>query len=193
MLHLFERYPIQASSLKAAYEKDRLSRIREIYMNKLSRETAASIQTLVPLQIHGWVAFVSSIEEASDIDRMCIRLIREMPIDVVRTLTYCKDLNGRSAMESANNNIRGAMEWRLMNLAGFNQVSGHGMFGFSSNGFMNGAERKKHMQAESECKGESCDDVGRISVGEQRFRRLLKRIGINMKWGNDTGTFCVTQ
>jgi hypothetical protein len=86
-LHIFERYPINASDLRTKQEREKLDSICDQYvMNLESGDCIASFDTL---QQHGWVSFANRIEIGSDSAKrraQLIQLIEKRPIEIVRFL-----------------------------------------------------------------------------------------------------------
>ena len=125
ILHLFERYPIKASNLRTKPEREKLDSICDQYIKNL--ESGDYIKSFDTLQQHGWVSFANGIEIGPDsATRLAqlIQLIEEGPVKIVRFLAYCKDLQGRLAIESATKEIRTAMEKRLLFLGRFELTKG---------------------------------------------------------------------
>jgi hypothetical protein len=119
ILHLFECYPIKAINLRTNQERGKLKSICDQYMQKLLNLSEGFM--FDPLQQHGWVSFVNEI---SDSAKICAELIGKRPIEIVRRLAYYKDLQGRSAIESATKEIRAAMEKRLLLFGRFELARG---------------------------------------------------------------------
>ena len=120
ILHFFERYPIKASNLREKFDS-----ICDQYIKNLESEDY--IKSFDTLQQHGWVSFANGIEIGSDSAKgraQLIQLIEEGPAKIVRFLAYCKDLQGRLAIESATKDIRTALEKRLLFLGRFELAKG---------------------------------------------------------------------
>lgn len=187
VFHLFERYPVTSSSLRTVSEKRRLLRMCECYIEKLSKETRTSIRTLDPLQRHGWVSFVGSAGLDTHIAKMCIRLVHEAPVEILGTLAYCKDLNGRLAIESTTKDIRVAFETKLLNRASLERLRREPLAVSPITGIMvsvGGRTAENSVKAVSEFAGGSIIEHGR-RIGEQRFRKLLKRFNIDLSCANE--------
>jgi serine/threonine protein kinase len=114
ILHLYERFPIKASSLGSKQAIVTLDRVRDQYVKKLTVLPEYSVRTFDSLQRHGWVQFSASVVYESSISSQCIHLIMEQQLGVVKFLANCKDLQGRSAMEISSFGIRNALERRLL-------------------------------------------------------------------------------
>ena len=186
VFHLYERYPVTSSSLGTDREKRRLLRICECYVEKLSKETRSSIGALDPLQRHGWVSFVGVAEVDSRLAKMCVRLIQEAPVEIVRTLAFFKDLNGRMAIENATTGIKIAMETKLLNLVPLEKLRREPLVVSPIKGVMASIEGKtaENCMGAVDFKSGSIIEHGR-RIGEQRFRKLLKRFNINLNCGNE--------
>lgn len=187
VFHLFERYPVGTSSLRTAHEKRRLLRICECYIEKISRETRASVSAFDPLQRHGWVWFLISAGADTDLASMCLRLVAETPIEIVRILAYFKDLNGQLAIESATNEIKIAIETKLLNLAPLGQLRRDPLVVSPFKGVMTkyvGITEENGKNGMSDSMNGSIIEHGR-RIGEQRFRKLLKRLNINLNCANE--------
>ena len=187
VFHLFERYPVRSSSLRTAPEKRRLLRMCECYIEKISRETKASLSAFDPLQRHGWVWFLMSAGTDTNLASMCLRLVAETSIEVIKILAYFKDLNGQLAMESASKEINIAIETKLLNLAPLGQLRRDPLVASPFKGAMTsyeGRAKENGKNGVSDFKNGSIIEHGR-RIGEQRFRKLLKRLNINLNCANE--------
>jgi hypothetical protein len=102
-----------------------LDSICDQYIKNL--ESGDCIKSFDTLQQHGWVSFANGIEISPDnATRLAqlIQLIEKSPIEIVRLLAYCKDLQGRIAMDGAPKEIRTAMEKRILFLGRFELTKG---------------------------------------------------------------------
>ena len=125
ILHLFGRYTIKESNLRTKQEREKLDSSCDQYVKSLESEDY--IRSFDTLQRHRWVSFANRIEIGPDsATRLAqlIQLIEEGPVKIVRFLAYCKDLQGRLAIESATKEIRTAMEKRLLFLGRFELTKG---------------------------------------------------------------------
>ena len=125
ILHLFGRYTIKESNLRTKQEREKLDSSCDQYVKSLESEDY--IRSFDTLQRHRWVSFANRIEIGPDsATRLAqlIQLIEEGPVKIVRFLAYCKDLQGRLAIESATKEIRTAIEKRLLFLGRFELAKG---------------------------------------------------------------------
>jgi serine/threonine protein kinase len=119
-LALFERYPIvQLNSTKEVDQKQ-LVELTKRYFDELWN---AGTNLLNVARRHGWVHFVSVLHNKPGVDK-CVRFIKEGPIGTVEYLAYCKDMDGRSAIDNATSVIRCALEKRILFMGRFELVKG---------------------------------------------------------------------
>lgn len=182
VMHLFERYPIRKSNLKTREEFARLESTRDQYIVGLSKKSEASIQAFDPLQRHGWVSFVIGIQDKSDAAKQCIRFIEEADIQVVRILAYFKDLHGRLAIQSATNDVRQAMERRILVFGRFELQRGPPISKSPVSCVLKVIDRRASDEYRNsfEMAFASESSAGQTrSIGEKGFKTFLNRLGVD--------------
>ena len=181
ILHLFEYHAIQANNLRTNQGKERLKSIYGQYVQNLSN--LPDDFSFDPLQQHGWVSFVSGIEDRSKSSTKCARLIaKEWPIEVVRRLAYYKDLQGRIAIESATKQIRAALEKRLLFLGRFEIAKGPPLHKSPTSLLVKAIDRRAEVEYrkafEMAVKEEESPNKHGKFLGEKGFNILLDTLGI---------------
>jgi hypothetical protein len=183
VLHLYERYPIKKSNLKAPEDGVILERICNLYITKLEEMSEDDIKSFDSVLQHGLVTlFVNGIESGQNVVERCVQLINERPIQIVRLLAYFKDMPGRVAIESATKKIRAALEKRILFLGRFELVKGPLLHKTSTSVVIKatdrGAEDEYRKAFEDVLKEEEPHNDQRNSVGKEGFMSLLKTLGI---------------
>jgi serine/threonine protein kinase len=182
VMHLFERYPIKKSNLKTTEEFARLESIRDQYISGLSKKSEASIQAFDPLQRHGWVSYVIGVQDKTDAAKQCVRFIEEADIQVVRILAYFKDLHGRLAIQSATNEIRQAMERRILVFGRFELQRGPPISKSPVSCVLRVIDRRASDEYRNSFEmALACEsNAGQNrSIGEEGFRTFLNRLGVD--------------
>jgi hypothetical protein len=122
VLHLYERYPIKKSNLKAPEDGVILETICDMYIDKLEKLCEDDIKSFDSVLQHGLVKlFANGDESGQNVVQKCVEWIenKETSIEIVRLLAYFKDLQGRVAIDSATKTIRAALEKRILFLDRF--------------------------------------------------------------------------
>ena len=182
ILHLFEHHAIQATNLSRNHEKEKLESIYGQYIKKLSTLTEDFSFDL--LQQHGWVSFVTGIEDQTKIATQFAQLIanKEWHIKIVRRLAYYKDLQGRLALESATKDIKAALEERLLFLGRFELDKGPPLHKTPTSLVIKAIDRRAQDEyreafAMALKEEESPNENGEF-IGEKGFKFLLTKLGV---------------
>ncbi|KAI2507058.1 hypothetical protein MHU86_7327 [Fragilaria crotonensis] len=146
------------------------------------KKSEASIQAFDPLQRHGWVSFVIGVQDKSDAAKQCVRFIEEADIQVVRILAYFKDLHGRLAIQSATNDIRQAMERRILVFGRFELQRGPPISKSPVSCVLKVIDRRASDEYRNSFEMAFASDASAgqsRSIGEKGFKTFLNRLGVD--------------
>jgi serine/threonine protein kinase len=184
VLHLYERYPIKKSNLKAPEDGAILENICKQYITNLEKMSEADIESLNSVLQHGVVTlFVNGIESGSNVVQRCVKLINERPIQIVRLLAYFKDLQGRVTIESAEKTIRTALEKRMLFLGRFELDKGPVIHRSPTSVVIKAIDRsaedeyRKAIRDALYMEKDTCNEQ-RSDIGKNGFISLLDKLGI---------------
>jgi serine/threonine protein kinase len=186
VLHLYERYPIKKSNLKAPQDDVILENICKQYITNLEKMSEDDIKSFDPVLQHGLVTlFVNGIESGSNVVQRCVKLINESPIQIVRLIAYFKDLQGRVAIESATKVIKTALEKRMLFLGRFELDKGPVIHKSSTSVVIKAIDRSaedEYRKAFRDAQKKETYNEQRNDMGIQGFMSLLETLGIS--WTN---------
>jgi BspA type Leucine rich repeat region (6 copies) len=184
VLYIFERFPIEDSDLRTETEKKRRQRLCDLLVEKLFSQPLKVAQLMDPLQRHGFVKLLNSIDCCNEFGKNFLSLIEERPLELIITLAHITDLHGRVALESASKDVKEAFERRIIAssaLPSLQLVCSPQFMEFPAKSLArtNGI---KHGE-ENGCNGILVSKKKTL-YGVKKFRKLMKRFGIDWKWGN---------